>query len=137
MRGRVGCGKSCLVAAITGETLPKEYKATLGAVLHKCTINGHRVIIWDLEGELPGAPPLEAYLLGADLVLSVADGADDNWQDQLQSVTASATPIIKIVCKSEKMLRPCDTPGVLAVSAATGEGIAALSSRIGKCLDDR
>jgi GTP-binding protein HflX len=153
--GYTSVGKSTLFNRLAGEsafTSPQLF-ATLDPLIRKTTLpDGLPYFLSDTVGFVKRLPPalvssFKATLeevLEADLILHVVDLSSPNAETQARAVRKILGEIgagdVPIVCVNNKIDRLPDTPALLArnegpgdeifISAATGDGLAALKERL-------
>jgi GTP-binding protein HflX len=162
--GYTNAGKSSLFNRMTGaEVLAKDMLfATLDPTMRGLVLpSGKKVILSDTVGFISDLPPqlVAAFratleeVLEADLILHVRDISHPETEEQavdvgeiLESLGVDEdVPLIEVWNKIDLLSEPmrralltrdARTPGVIALSAVTGEGIEALVVAIGELLDE-
>ncbi len=162
--GYTNAGKSSLFNRMTGaEVLAKDMLfATLDPTMRGLVLpSGRKVILSDTVGFISDLPPqlVAAFratleeVLEADLILHVRDISHPETEEQAADVgeileslgVDEDVPLIEVWNKIDLLSGPmreallardARTPGVVALSAVTGEGVEALVAAIGAILDE-
>lgn len=148
--GYTNAGKSTLLNTLSGAGVLAEDKlfATLDPVIRTVKLpTGGEFLLVDTVGFISKLPhalvdafhsTLEEALL-ADVLLIVSDGASEEMHRQhevvlqvLASLGASDKPVIEVINKIDCLESAPQLPGVLGISAKTGEGIEALLEEISR-----
>ncbi|MXY05597.1 MAG: GTPase HflX, partial [Gammaproteobacteria bacterium] len=150
--GYTNAGKSTLFNALATAGVAAEDKlfATLDPTLRRIDVPGAaQVVLADTVGFISHLPHtlIDAFkatleeVSQADLLIHVMDGAAPRLDQRIADVEAVLEEIGASACARINVLNKCDLPqaepappDALSVSAATGEGLDALRSRIGSAL---
>ena len=149
--GYTNAGKSTLFNALATAGVAAEDKlfATLDPTLRRIDIPGAaQVVLADTVGFISHLPHtlIDAFkatleeVAQADLLIHVMDGAAPRLEQRIADVEAVLQEIGASACARIDVLNKCDLPqaepppNALSVSAATGEGLETLRSRIASAL---
>ena len=154
--GYTNAGKSTLLNRLTGSDIPANNRLfdTLDTTTRTLEISDTcTVLVSDTVGFIRKLPHhlVEAFkatleeLRYADLLLHVIDAGSEEWQSQarvveklIRELGAEKTPRIDVFNKCDRLTGDIlpHGPGIVALSARTGEGIDDLIAAIGDVLDE-
>ena len=141
--GPVNAGKSTALNALAGRPaaiVTDEAGTTRDIVEVRLDIDGIAVILKDTAGIRDKAGQVEAIGIArarqaaneADLVILLADGAQENWHEEADAIAAEITsPMIKFVNKQDMMATTAiSAEGYQAISLHHDEGVALLEEQL-------
>ena len=149
--GYTNAGKSTLLNALSGADVLVEDKlfATLDPVMRKVDLPENReCLLVDTVGFIRKLPHqlVEAFkstleeALYADLIVIVSDASSEHCAEQrgvvlevLNQLGASCKPTIEVLNKCDRLTSlPLSTPGIIAISAQSGQGLDELRAELGR-----
>ena len=149
--GYTNAGKSTLLNALSGADVLVEDKlfATLDPVMRKVDLPENReCLLVDTVGFIRKLPHqlVEAFkstleeALYADLIVIVSDASSEHCAEQrgvvlevLNQLGASGKPTIEVLNKCDRLTSlPLSTPGIIAISAQSGQGLDELRAELGR-----
>ena len=149
--GYTNAGKSTLLNALSGADVLVEDKlfATLDPVMRKVDLPENReCLLVDTVGFIRKLPHqlVEAFkstleeALYADLIVIVSDASSEHCAEQrgvvlevLNQLGAAGKPTIEVLNKCDRLTSlPLSTPGIIAISAQSGQGLDELRAELGR-----
>ena len=149
--GYTNAGKSTLLNALSGADVLVEDKlfATLDPVMRKVDLPDRReCLLVDTVGFIRKLPHqlVEAFkstleeALYADLIVIVSDASSEHCAEQrgvvlevLNQLGAAGKPTIEVLNKCDRLTSlPLSTPGIIAISAQSGQGLDELRAELGR-----
>lgn len=109
MVGDFAVGKTSLTQRFVNNTFAEKYLTTIGVKIDNVTLDGLKLIVWDVAGRDALSPLNTSYLSGAAGIIMVADGTRPETIDSLHTLAQSAYDKIGEV-PTVVAINKCDDP---------------------------